>query len=81
MAWQEYLEIDNQKFISALAYDGSNNLIYSGKALTGSSKATACWQIKKYTYDGSSNLTDIQFCDGNNNFDNVWNDRVSYSYS
>ena|SRR3990167_745987 len=66
---------------TVLDYDGSNNLIYSGLASPGSSKAVAVWQIKKYTYDGSSNLTDIQYADGNLEYDNIWNNRASGSYS
>ena len=71
---------NEDNFVSALDYDGSNQLLYTGKALPGSSKASALWQIKKYLYSGS-NLTDIQYADGNNNYDNIWNDRTTYTYS
>jgi len=67
-------------YTSAYDYDGSNNLIYSGRAVGGSSKASNVWQIKKYTYSGS-NLTDIQWAGGDQEYDNIWNDRVSLSYS
>ena len=68
------------KKTQALDYDGSNNLIYQGQAAPGSSKAAAVWKITSFTYSGG-NLTDIQWADGNLNEDNIWNDRVSLSYS
>ena len=70
-----------EDIITALDYDGSGNLIYQGKAPAGSTKASALWSVKKFIYDGSNNLTDTQFADGNDKFDNIWNDRVSLSYS
>ena len=66
--------------ITVLDYDASGDLIYSGKAEGGASKASAGWQIKKYIYT-SGNLTDIQYADGNNNYDNIWNNRATLSYS
>lgn len=68
-------------YTKALAYDASNNLEYLGIAAMGSSKASAVWQIRKFTYDSSNNLTDIQWADGDSDFNNVWNDYASLSYS
>jgi len=65
----------------ALAYDGSGNLEYQGKAMIGSAKGSALWQIKKMIYDGSGNLTDVQWADGNDAFDNIWDNRAGLSYS
>ena len=61
-------------------YDGSSNLIYFGSALPGSAKAAAVWRIAKLTYSGTD-MTDLQWADGNSQFDNVWDDRASLSYS
>lgn len=62
-------------------YDGSGNLIYKGEARAGTATSTAKWRIRKYTYSGS-NLTAVAFADGNDAFDNVWDDRTTaYSYS
>lgn len=63
-----------------LEYDGTGNLIYQGQANPGTLKSEAKWQIKKFTYVGG-NITDIQFADGNTNFDNIWDNRASLSYS
>lgn len=65
----------------AMDYDGSNNLIYIGYAVSGTAKSAASWLIKKLTYDGSSNLTDIQLEGGNTGFDAVWDNRAALSYS
>ena len=67
-------------FTTVLDYDGSGNLIYSGKAEPGTSKTVGAWQIKKYTYSGD-NLTDIQFAGGKGDFIYIWNNRASLSYS
>lgn len=58
---------------------GDSTITYVGKAVAGSTLASASWQIKKIT-DTSGDLS-IQFADGNANFDNVWNNRESLSYS
>jgi len=62
-------------------YDYSaGKLIYSGRAAPGASKGSPVWQIKKYLYSGND-LVDIQWCDGDILYDNIWNNRASYSYS
>src|SRR4030042_3803701 len=63
----------------ALDYDSGGNLNYIGNATKGSAKSDAVWQIKKVTFDSDDNLTDIQWADSDDNFDNVWNSRVSLS--
>jgi len=68
-------------FTTALDYDINGNLIYLGKANKSASKAGASWSIMRLTYDASSQLTDIQWTDGNGLLDNVWNDRVTLTYS
>jgi hypothetical protein len=63
-----------------MAYSGSN-LEYLGKAEIGTATAGSGWQVKKFSYDGSSNLTDILFAEGTDAFDKVWDSRTTYSYS
>lgn len=67
--------------VSALDYDANSNLVYIGKAVIGTAKSIALWQIKKLLYDANSNLTDIQFASGSETYEYAWNDRASYSYS
>lgn len=59
--------------------DVGGGVVYFGYATVGTSAASASWKIKKVTEtDGDLEIT---FADGNANFDNTWNDRVSLSYS
>ena len=52
---------------------------YYGFALPGTITSAALWRIQRKTVSGSINTYD--FADGNANFDNVWDNRVSLSYS
>ncbi len=50
---------------------------YVGNAAPGSSTADAVWQIKRITNAD----TTVLFADGNSNFDNIYDDRASLTYS
>jgi len=67
------------RYTIACDYSG-DNLIYFGRALPGSSKASSLWQVRKLTYSGAL-LTDIQWADGDQLYDNVWDNRAGFSYS
>jgi len=56
-------------------------LIYYGLAEPGTAASAAGWRIRKYTYDANGNVTQIDWADGVNTFNKIWNDRYSYSYS
>lgn len=58
---------------------GDSTITYVGKAVAGSTLSSAVWQINRIT-DTSGDLS-IQFADGDSNFDNIWDDRESLSYS
>lgn len=62
----------------AVRIDDSGAYTYVGKAVSGSSTASAVWQIQRL--DESSGLV-ILFADGDTLFNNVWDNRVSLSYS
>lgn len=53
--------------------------IYIGKADTGTATSAASWRIKRVQETGGEVIT--QYADGNSNFDNVWDNRASLSYS
>ena len=65
-------------------YDGSNNLIYAGFAIQGTLNSAMQWQIKKFTYTGT-NLTSVTWPQYNGmattDYNFVWDDRASYTYS
>ncbi len=69
-----------QIYIEVFSHTAQGLIEYHGWAQPSSSKANPVWRIAKFTYTGT-NLTDIQFDGGNKNFDNIWNDRVTASYS
>lgn len=63
-------------------YDASNNPIYIGRAFKASvASSNASWQIQKLTWV-SGNCTNVERADGNDLFDNIWDNRattVTYS--
>lgn len=56
----------------------SATIIYIGRASPSASTSDAVWRISRV--DTSVDL-EVLFADGNGNYDNVWNDRASLSYS
>lgn len=72
--------ITDGNYTVKMAYSGTN-LQYLGKAQIGSATSASEWQIQKFTYDGSDNLTDIQWADATDDFTKVWDDRATYTYS
>lgn len=69
-------------YITKIDDTTTTDAIYIGKAaLTGSAVATssASWQIKRI--DTSTLAMDKKWADGNDSFDNVWDDRASLTYN
>lgn len=73
--------VANPLYTTALEFDASNNPIYIGTATQGSAKSAASWQIRKLTFDGSNNVTDIKFASGAATFTFIWDNRAAYAYS
>lgn len=57
----------------------SSTVTYIGDADTGSSVASAVWRIKRLTQSGT--ILYVEWADGDGQFNNVWNDRTTLSYS
>lgn len=68
------------RYTKQLAYDSSNNLEYLGIAKIGSATSGALWQIRRFTWS-SNDLVTIEWTDGDFEFDNIWDNRASLSYS
>ena len=56
---------------------GDGTYTYLGRAVPGTLTSTALWQIKRIT-DASG---DVTWADGNSDYDNVWDNIASLSYS
>lgn len=56
----------------------SATITYVGDAIPGSLSSAAVWRLKRL--DETAGLV-ITYADGNANFDNVWDNRASLSYS
>ena len=66
------------------AYTGTN-LIFAGFARPGSAEGELVWQIRKLTYDGSNNLTKVEWPLNSigavsSDYEFSWSDRASYIY-
>lgn len=59
---------------------GTPNVLYKGEAVPGSSLAAAVWRVQKITVAVDGDVS-IQWADGNDSFDNIWNNRASLIYS
>ena len=66
-----------QTSVYALRYDEGATYTYIGEAVPGSAEGSAVWRIKRLTNADNT----IVWIDGNSNFDNVWDDHASGSYS
>jgi hypothetical protein len=67
-------------YVQRIDYTAGGLPLYIGFAVPGSASSAAVWQIKKITYSGS-NITVVEFADGDTKFDNIWDNRTSLSYS
>lgn len=64
-----------------IVYDVNDNPEYIFKADIGTATSASGWQGKKITWDANGNAIDIQWADGDDAFDKIADDYVSYSYS
>jgi hypothetical protein len=65
-----------------LQVDEEGNTTYIGYADAGTPTNGANWAIKKIVITNTNGCdADITWADGNTNFDNVWDNRASLTYS
>ena len=53
---------------------------YRGDAIPGTTEAAALWRVQRLTMQSDGDM-EIIFADGNDDFDNIWDNRLSLSYS
>ncbi len=61
-----------------IRYEKTGNVGYLGKAAFGVLTSDATWQVRKIDFSSGVVMT---AADGDANFDNVWDDRASLTYS
>lgn len=59
--------------------ESTPNIIYNGFAVTGASSAEAIWAIQRVTRD--KDIIVYEWADGNELYDNVWDDRYNLAYA
>lgn len=72
------IEIRNQPLALLLDDTTTANNTYVGEAAVGASTAASTWRIKRI--NETSGIV-LQWADGNGNFDNIWDNRTSLTYS
>lgn len=70
-------KIDDSRLIVNID-ESTSGTTYFGWAMPGSSESSSVWKIWKMTESGG--ITSFRKADGNDNFDNVWNNRTSLNY-
>lgn len=58
----------------------SPEITYRGDAVPGTATSAAAWRVSRLTAADDGDVT-IEFADGNDNFDNIWDNRLSLTYS
>tara|TARA_R110000772_G_scaffold20589_8_gene57350 strand:+ start:1003 stop:1659 length:657 start_codon:yes stop_codon:yes gene_type:complete len=71
----------NQDALVPLRTDnpGGLTITYAGFALVGADPAEPVWKIQKITETANTSL--IEYADGDENMDNIWDNRAALSYS
>ncbi len=61
-------------------FDGDSATVqYIGESSFGTATSSPTWRISRLSYVGSSFT--LEYADSNDNFDNIWDNRASLSYS
>jgi len=55
--------------------EASSDVTYIGEAPTGTAGSASSWRLRKMIVSGA--VTTVLWADGNENFDNVWDDRAT----
>lgn len=62
-------------------FDGEDPTVnYIGESSFGTATSTPTWRIFRLSYTGTGSFT-LDYADGDDLFDNVWDDRASLTYS
>lgn len=77
---QEYVKIERDYY--TIEYDddiaGSNVEYFGWASFFGATETQAAWRIMRITYSGTDFI--VQWADGDQDFDNSWQDRATLTY-
>lgn len=74
------LEVQYDRLIDEVV-QGANTYTYIGEASPGATANTAVWRIKRVYESSDSTVTEILWANNSEDFDKVWADRTTYSFS
>ena len=63
-----------------IANDANGDPEYVGEAQPGTATSSSHWRIKKITYSNRK-ATQVNWASGTKEFDKVWDNRTTYTYS
>ena len=80
--WTEIGGLDMIQYTKEIDFVDASDLIYIGEALPGTATSAGNWRIKRVnTNAGADNDIEIKYADGNSNFDNIWDNHLSLTYT
>lgn len=71
---------DDVTYAKRTDFENNDTIIYIGEAIPGSIDSASVWRMKRLTLNAEGDVTE-EWADGNANFDNIWNNRATLSYS
>lgn len=60
--------------------DATPEVTYRGTALPGTATSASSWRVERITIQSDGDV-EILYADGNDSFDNIWDNRLALSYS
>lgn len=77
--WPFILGATNQTI--RMDYDGSGNNVYIGWATPGTASSADGWRLMRQTFNGTGQMTIIEWPNASTAFTFIWDNRALYSYS
>ena len=75
------LDVENAKRIDEVPGPGFPRVTYLGRAAPGTLNAAAVWLIQRISETNSDGDLDIEYANGVALFDQVWDDRTTFTYT
>jgi len=72
-------EVVTRNKLYSIRIERVGSYTYVGTATVGSATSAGVWQIRRITNTGAG--FNIQYADGDTDYDNIWDNRGSLSYS